>query len=459
MSGFYSIAIYLTKNIEKIFRRSLFFTIIFSIARFIEKQWVNSYFKNLYPSENFLGFLKKNKIIKNHIFHPLIVLVVFALFLILSINSISTDLQIVLIIAFISFFIGSVIIPSKFFNDIPKKSTSKYENISNKSEKSLSHSKNSSNKSEKSFIKFKSEDIYSIGFCLVLIGVIFFFISVASVGGIPLLKPSLRYALKPIFTMPVFLLIPGIGLMGASYLSKFKRKKLSRSQSRFRFIVLIVFSAVFLLALGYRTPIIAVLLMMIIMGYYGKILAVWEVVIGALAGVGLIIGIGYFRSLEEFAITSNTSPFYTLQSRADFTLHVLNLLNYISGDFGIKHGALTLSAIPGLTELGPRMTIGQLIAWRTEVTVTPTLIGPMLVDFGKVGVALGMGFLGFILGIGYKILQKTKDSFYITLYALLLTYAILGVETGILDIQVIIYFILGFLIYIANIFRIRKNKT
>lgn len=426
MSGFYSIAIYLTKNIEKVFRRSLFFTIIFSIARFIEKQWVNSYFKNLYPSENFLSFFKKNNIIKKHVFHPLIVLLVFAIFLILSINSISTDLQIGLIIAFISFFIGSVIIPSKFFNNMTKKS----------------------------FIKFKYNNIYSIGFCLVLVGVIFFFISVASVGGIPLLKPSLRYALKPIFTMPVFLLIPGIGLIGSSYLSRFKRKKLSRCQTRFRFIILIAFSAIFLIALGYRTPIIAVLLMMIIMGYYGKILAVWEVVIGALAGIGLIIGIGYFRSLEEFTITSNTSPFYTLQSRADFTLHVLNLLNYISGDFGIKHGALTLSAIPGLSELGPRMTIGQLIAWRTEVTITPTLIGPMLVDFGKVGVALGMGLLGFILGIGYKILQKTNDSFYIALYALLLTYTILGVETGILDIQVIVYFVLGFL----NILRIKKNN-
>lgn len=422
MSVFYSTIICLIRSIEKIFRKSLFFTIIFSMAKFIERQWVNSYFKSLYPSEKFLSFFKRNKIINNHLFHPITVILVFAIFLILSINSISPDLQVGLIIAFIAFFIGSIIIPSKFIN----------------------------NASKNSFIKFKNDDIYSIGFCLVLIGVIFFFISIVSVGGIPLLKPSLRYNLKPIFTMPVFLLIPGIGFMGSIYLNKFKNGKLSRSQSRFRFIILIVFSSIFLLSLGYRTPIIAVLLMMIILGYYGKILAVWEVVIGALAGVGLIVSIGYFRSLEEFAITSNTSPFYTLQSRADFTLHVLNLLNYISGDFGIKHGALTLSAIPGVTELGPRMNIGQLIAWRTEVTVTPTLIGPMLVDFGKVGVGFGMGLLGFILGVGYKILEKTKDSFYIALYALLLSYSILGVETGILDIQVIVYFVIGLLIYVVK---------
>jgi uncharacterized membrane protein len=81
----------------------------------------------------------------------------------------------------------------------------------------------------------------------------------------------------------------------------------------------------------------------------------------------------------------------------------------------------------------------------------------MMVDFGRFGVAIGMGFLGFILGIGYKILQKTKDSFYIAIYAIILAYTILGIETGILDIQVIVYFILGSLIYLANIFKFKHG--
>jgi oligosaccharide repeat unit polymerase len=429
MSNFYSIATYLSRNIEKILRKSLLFTIIFKIASFIENQWVNSYFKGLYPDENFLPFLKRNNIIKNHIFHPLVVLLVFAIFLILSINSISPDLQITLAIAFIGFLVGSVVVPIYFFKN---------------------------NKSG-TFIKLKREDVYSIGFCLILVGIVFFFFSIASVGGVPLLKPSLRYGLKPILTMPVFLMIPGICLIGTSYLDRFKNNEISRSQVRFRFLALVGIGAIFLFSLGYRTPLIAVLLLMLIIGYYGKIIAVWEVIIGAVGAISIIIGLGYFRSLGEQTITVSMSPFYTLQSRADFTLNVLNLLNHISGPFGLKHGALTLSAIPGATELGPRMTIGQLIAWRTEVTVTPTLIGPMLVDFGKVGVAIGMGLLGFILGIGYKIMKKTKDSLYIALYGLLLTYTILGVETGILDIQVIIYFFLGSLLYLANILRNTLN--
>ena len=277
----------------------------------------------------------------------------------------------------------------------------------------------------------------------------FFGICIASVGGIPLLKPSIRYLLKPIFTMPVFLIIPGTCLVASAYLNDFQSKNITRSQTRFRFLFLLAMDSALLLLLGYRTPLLAVFLIIIIIGFYGNIISLWEVVMGGLIGVGAIIGIGYFRSLSEMTITSSTNPLYTLQSRADFTLHVLNLLDFIGGTFGLTHGQLLASSIPG-SDLGPRMLVGKLIAWRTEVTVTPTLIGQMVVDFGKIGVAVEMCILGFILGIVFKIMQKTKNYFYIAIYSLILTYAILGIETGILDIQVLLYFAIALFIYLIN---------
>lgn len=427
MSLIYTKLTSIVNKISQLFHESLLFTIIFSILNYFENAWVNSYLKGLYPGENFLGFIKKNKILNSEVFNPLIVLVVFGAFLILSINAVSVSLAITLAIAFIAFFIGSAILPRYFLNKEFKKPA----------------------------IEFKSKDLYSIGFCLVLISILFFFVSVASVGGIPILKTSLRYQLKPLFTMPVFLIIPGVCILASAYLKKFQENKITRSQARFRFLILIGISCVFLLALGYRTPLLAVLLIMIIIGYYGNILAVWEVVVGALIGVCAIIGIGYFRSVEEYTVTSATNPFYTLESRADFTLNVLNLLDFIGGNFGVTHGKLLASSIPG-SDLGPRMMIGKLIAWRTEVTVTPTLIGQMVIDFGKIGVAVEMCGLGFILGIGYKIMKKTNDFAYIGLYSLLLTYSILGVETGILDIQVLVYFAVAIFIYLA--FIIKSDK-
>lgn len=426
MSIIYSTFASLINRISDEFHKSFLFTVIFSIIDFIENQWVNSYFKKLYPNENFLSFLNKNNILKNHIFNPLIVLFLFALFLLLSLNAPSTSLAITLLIGFLAFFIGSAILPRHIFNN-------NLENI----------------------VKFDKKDIYSLGFCLLLISIVFFFISIATVGGIPLLKPSIRYLLKPAFTMPVFLIIPGTCLIASSFLKDFQDNEITRSQVRFRFLLLLIINCAVLLLLGYRTPLLAAFLVLIIMGFYGNIVSLWEVVIGAVLGVGAIIGIGYFRSLGEFTITSSTSPIYTLQSRADFTLHVLNLLDFIGGNFGITHGKLLASAIPG-SDLGPRMMVGKLIAWRTEVTVTPTLIGQMVTDFGKVGVAVGMCFLGFILGVGFKLMRMTRNYFYIGIYSLILTYAILGIETGILDIQVLLYFAIAIFIYLISAIKSKK---
>ena len=420
MSLIYSTLTSIINKISDEFHKSFLFTTIFSILGFLENQWVNSFFKRLYPSENFLSFLNKNIILKKYIFHPLIVLFIFALFLLLSINPPSTSLVITLLLGFIAFFIGSTILPKR----IPLKN----------------------------IVQFSRRDIYSIGFCLTLVSIVFFFISVASVGGIPLIKPSIRYLLKPAFTMPVFLIIPGTCLIASAYLKDFEDNIITRSQVRFRFLFLLAIDCAFLLLLGYRTPLLAAFLIIIIIGFYGNIVSLWEVVVGALIGVGAIIGIGYFRSLGEMTITSSTSPLYTLQSRADFTIHVLNLLDFIGGNFGVTHGQMLAGSIPG-SDLGPRMMVGKLIAWRTEVTVTPTLIGQMVADFGKVGVFVEMGLLGFVLGIGFKIMQKTKNFFYIGMYSLILTYSILGVETGILDIQVLIYFIIAIFIYLTCIKR------
>lgn len=421
----------LTSVINKIsdnIHKSFLFSMIISILSFFENKWINSYFIKFYPSKNFLNFINKNKIIKFHIFNPLIVLFVFALFLLLSINSISVSLAITLAIGFIFFFIGSTIVPKFFLND------------------------------NKHPISFNSNDIYSFGFCLILVSIVFFFVSILSVGGIPILKPSIRYLLKPALTMPVFLIIPGTCMLASVYLNRFQNNIISYSQVRFRFFLLLMIDSALLLILGYRTPLLAAFLTLIIIGYYGNIVSLWEVVVGALIGIGAIIGIGYFRSIGEFAITSATSPLYTLQSRADFTLHVLNLLDFIGGNFGSTHGQILAGSIPG-SELGPRMLVGKLIAWRTEVTVTPTLIGQMVADFGKIGVALEMFILGFILGIGFKIMKKTNNFFYIGIYSLILTYSILGIETGILDIQVLGYFTIALFIYIAYMFKTKKIIT
>ena len=117
MSVIYSTITSIINRISDEFHKSFLFTLIFTILKFIENQWVNSFFKGLYPSEDFLKALNRNVILKNHIFNPLIVLFLFALFLLLSMNNPSTSLVITLAIGFVAFFIGSFLIPRYLFNE------------------------------------------------------------------------------------------------------------------------------------------------------------------------------------------------------------------------------------------------------------------------------------------------------------------------------------------------------
>lgn len=416
MSLIYSKLTQLLNRITEEFRNSLIFGKLFSIMIFIENEWVNGYLKSFYPGENFLSFFEKNNILKNHIFNPLIVLVLFTGFLALSSHIFSRSLAETIIIAFVFFFIGSAVLPRFILNN------------------------------DIDILILKRKDIYSIGFCLLLTSITFFIISIAYVGGLPILKPSLRFLLKPALTMPVFLIIPATCLLASVFLKDFKDKTITRSQARFRFLLLLILNVLILLILGYRTPILAALLVLTIIAYIGGIVTVWEVLFAGLVGVGAIMGIGYFRSIEEYGMSRSINPIYTLQSRADFTLNVLNQLDILGGKYGMTHGRILANSIPG-SGIGPRRIVGSLISWRSEVTVTSTLLGQMVADFGKVGVAVEMLILGFILGIGFKIMKKTKNFFYIGLYSLILTYSIIGIETGILDIQVLTYFAIAVFVY------------
>lgn len=428
MSFFYSLGIMISTFIQKSFRNSKLFLLIFEVMLSIENCFLNSYFRSIYPNKNFLSFLKKSKILKNYLFHPLSFLIAFFIFILLSTINLSLELEITLLLAFFSFIFGAIILPRFFFKDRKKIN----------------------------FIEIRPIDLYSIGFICILIGILSFFVCAISMGGLTIFNPSLRYKLIPILTMPISLLIPGVGLVGVSYLKRFKDNELNLGQIRFRFLTLILIASFFLFALGYRTHICAVILMMFIIGYYGRIFCIWEVIIGIFLGFLFLLGFGYYRSLEENSVGS-MGLFGSLRSRVDFTINVLNLLNSVSGDFGITHGRLTLSSIPGSSGFSTRMIIGKLIAWRSTVSITPTIIGPMLVDFGRIGVFLGMTLLGFILGLGYKIMKISKDSSYIFVYSLLLTYAVICIETGLMDINVMVYFLLGFLLFLANIFHNKKR--
>ncbi|MFB2622287.1 MULTISPECIES: oligosaccharide repeat unit polymerase family protein [Methanothermobacter] len=419
MNQIYNTAMTLCRKVEFNFRKALIFRLILEIFLTIEKLWLKSFSRRIFPSGNFMGFLKNSRILRNHMFSPPAFIVFFSLFMALAAIPVTGLLHVNIITGFVCFFVFSMIIPERIVRG-------------------------------NRYLKFDMEDVRSAGFTLFIIGFAFFAITITYVGGIPLLKPALRYLLSPKLTIPSFLMIPGTALLSSYIIDEMQKKCIERPAARFRVIVLNM-TCIFLLALlGYRTPLVAVILITIIMGYYTELFEVWEVLAFLLVALLVIMGIGYFRSVEEYSL-SNLSALTFLQMRAAFTMGVLDRLSTLAGMTGVMHGKLTLSMVPGLGS-GPRTLIGKLILWRTGVTITPTIFGQMIVEFGTAGVAAGMSLLALILGLGYRIMQKTMDSFYVMLYSIIMAYCLISVETGILDQLVVIYILSAAIIYFYNIY-------
>jgi oligosaccharide repeat unit polymerase len=76
-------------------------------------------------------------------------------------------------------------------------------------------------------------------------------------------------------------------------------------------------------------------------------------------------------------------------------------------------------------------------------SATSTILGPVAVDFGLVGIALFMIFLGYLLARLYQL--NTRGGIHTMLYSSCLTYALIGIETGLVDIEVLSLFVFSFL--------------
>ncbi|MDI9614069.1 oligosaccharide repeat unit polymerase family protein [Methanothermobacter sp.] len=412
------------RKVEYNLKSMAIFSIITKIFLKIEKTWLDSYIRRAYPTGKFLKFLEKSSILKEHIFAPPLFIVAFSLFMIIAATPISLGLQLNIFIGFLFFLFFSLLTPKLLLKDV------------------------------KFYLEFDSKDINSIGFTLFIVGIIFFVITIMAVGGLPILKPNLRYALNPKLTIPAFFMIPGIAMMSSHILNKMKKGLINKPAAKFRIITLTLICIIILGLLGYRTPLVSIILIIAIMGYYSDLFEIWEILASFIFVILFIMGIGYIRSIEEYSL-NNLSALDFLKIRAAFTLNVLDLLSHLSGLTGALHGKLALSMIPGAGN-GPRALIAKLISWRGGVTITPTIFGQMLVDFGTIGVAVGMSIFGFITGVGYRIMKKTGDTFYIMLYSLIMSYFLISVETGILDQTVIGYIIIAAIIYIYNILKFKN---
>lgn len=266
---------------------------------------------------------------------------------------------------------------------------------------------------------------------LVVIAIILQGVNLILLGGIPLLSGYLKFkATTDLWRVSYIIFLPALNLLLAKYPRKW-------------YYILFLIGLVIFAINGYRTSTIAILLSVLITTYY-----VWKLkskyvllFIGLIAVIFLVFGYVAVKSIQWQTWVLN--PLELVFYRAGFTMMVLDKISHLPGFTG---GELFYQALTGGH---PRVTVGYVYlpdfygpSNSTTTSITSTIFGPAISDFGALGLAIQMIILGFTLRIMH-ISQKILGGALTALYAVMLAHTIIWVETGPTDSMVWFFYVLG----------------
>ena len=274
---------------------------------------------------------------------------------------------------------------------------------------------------DKREIAFLSEKLL---LTLTVIALILQAFNLVLLGGIPLFNSTLKAnATTNIWRIAYPLFLITLNLLLAKY---YDRKYLS----------LIVIGALIFGLNGYRTSVLGIMGSSFITLYYlNKISRKFGIAFIAIIIIGLM-GVGYIASQSIANQHWTLNPLELIFYRAGFTLEVFEkIIPLASTTHGHILGMIFSSG-------SPRTFIGEYVLKYT-VCLTSTLFGPVMLDFGYVGLTVQMLFMGMFLGL----LHKAKEGFGVGIYAFILTHTIIWIETGPTDIMIWFLYLIG-LIYL-----------
>ena len=269
-------------------------------------------------------------------------------------------------------------------------------------------------------IDFLSEKALLI---LLAVGLLLQSLNLMLLGGIPLFSSTLKSsATTNLWRVAYPLVLITLNLL----LAKFYQRK---------YILLIILCGVIFTLNGYRTSVLGILGSSFITIYLKKKISHKVTVILIILIASLILIVGYIASQSIATQNWTLNPLELVFYRAAFTLEVLEKIIPLNGS---THGHI-LSMI--FSSGSPRTFIGNYVL-HYNVCLTSTLIGPVLLDFGYIGLIIQM----FIMGVFLKLIYKTKN---IGLYSIILTHSLIWIETGPTDIMIWFLYLIG-LIYIIQ---------
>lgn len=298
---------------------------------------------------------------------------------------------------------------------------------------------NSFEKSNLNPIKLSLSESYSINELIiigfVLLGILLQIINILILGGIPLFSATLKAkAATKIWLMSYIIFLPSINIL----LARYNRKS--------HYILLLIGLVLFVLT-GYRTTPIAIMLSTFITLYYTRDVDFKYIVLAILAIGAVLLAVGFIAVQAISWQHWHLNPVELISYRAAFTLNILSTA--IANQFSTM-GSLFYATLTGFfTHTDPRVLVGMATIGRQH-SITSTIFGPALLDFGIVGMAAFMFLLGIILKTLHYI-QSNKKSIYTAFYGILLAQTIIWIETGPTDIVVWLFYFVGILIIIQSL--------
>ncbi|OEC96557.1 MULTISPECIES: oligosaccharide repeat unit polymerase family protein [Methanobrevibacter] len=282
-------------------------------------------------------------------------------------------------------------------------------------------------------INFISERLLII---LVLIALILQTLNIILIGGIPLFNSVLKSnSTTNIWRIayPLFLIM--INLLLAKYYNK-------------KYLILVALGALIFGLNGYRTSVLGILGSSFITLYYlNRISKKIGILFIAIIAIGFM-AIGYIASQSIANQHWTLNPGQLVLYRAAFTLEVFEKIIPLAGS---TNGHI-LSMI--FSSGSPRTFIGEYVL-HYNVCLTSTLFGPVTLDFGLIGLAIQMLFMGVFIGIIYKL----KEGIGVGVYSIILTHTLIWIETGPTDIMIWFLYFLGLILIIINHNYIKLNKN
>ena len=284
--------------------------------------------------------------------------------------------------------------------------------------------------SKKIEIKAKETDLLSekLLLALAVVALILQSLNLALLGGIPLFDSAIKAnATTNIWRVAYPLFLITVSLLAAKH---YRRE----------YLILILIGAMIFGLNGYRTSVLGILGSSFVTLYYlDKISKRFAIAFIAVITVG-VIAVGYIASQSIAGQHWTLNPLELIFYRAGFTLEVLERIIPLAGTTNGKILGMIFSSG------SPRTFIGEYVL-HYNVCLTSTLFGPVMLDFGYIGLAVQMLFMGSFLAL----LHKVKKGAGIGIYAFILTHTIIWIETGPTDIMVWFLYLIGVVYLILNL--------